>query len=273
MSRRFTAALLGFALALSGARGAAPAPEKKPATPEEVMKAQEAVQKYLEQIKGAQARVQHIKDDAVEKVLPGSIFFAVLYPQFPVGRVPPKGLSVSNVFFVTPEGKVEAVPGAERLLPLVRDRLSPVRSDAEARDVVRAYVRLVQEFSQDGFYKFVLMDEATAAKEEGGKRTATAKVVVMQGGNGEITASLTFDADGKLTGASVAGKLQPGPRPICQASRLLHPDPLVRRICEQDLLIMGEAAREYLMEQRALASPELQREIDRVWRRIQNGER
>ena len=60
--------------------------------------------------------------------------------------------------------------------------------------------------------------------------------------------------------------------PACVTSllpHLLHPDPVIRRICEDDLLIMGLPARDYLMRQRAAASSELRREIDRVWRQIQ----
>src|SRR6184192_2360441 len=63
--------------------------------------------------------------------------------------------------------------------------------------------------------------------------------------------------------------IRPGPRPICQATKLLDPDPLVRRICEQDLLIMGLSARDYLMEQRARATPELRAALDRLWEKIQ----
>jgi hypothetical protein len=49
---------------------------------------------------------------------------------------------------------------------------------------------------------------------------------------------------------------------------LLDADPIVRRMAEQDLLIMGSAAKSYLDEQRAKASPELRRAIDRLWQRI-----
>jgi hypothetical protein len=63
-------------------------------------------------------------------------------------------------------------------------------------------------------------------------------------------------------------ELKPGPRPICQATKLLDADPVVRRMAEQDLLVMGRAARPYLDEQRAKAAPELQKAIDRVWERI-----
>jgi hypothetical protein len=42
-------------------------------------------------------------------------------------------------------------------------------------------------------------------------------------------------------------------------------------MAEQDLLFMGLAARDYLMEQRERASPELRASIDRLWRLIQDG--
>ena len=60
-----------------------------------------------------------------------------------------------------------------------------------------------------------------------------------------------------------------GMRPRCQATLLLHPDPLVREIAEQDLLVLGRLAREYLLEQRAKANPDLRRQIDRIWKQIE----
>ena len=75
-------------------------------------------------------------------------------------------------------------------------------------------------------------------------------------------------ADGKLLQVSQTAKIKEGPRPICQATKLLDADPLVRRICERDLLFMGRPALDYLREQRDLAGPELRRAIDRVIARI-----
>ena len=95
----------------------------------------------------------------------------------------------------------------------------------------------------------------------------------MAGGNGEITAKLTFDPNGKFQSAEEKVNLKPGPRPICQATKLLDGDAIVRRMAERDLLIMGRAAKPYLDEQRAKASPELQRAIDAIWRQIQDEDR
>jgi hypothetical protein len=44
-------------------------------------------------------------------------------------------------------------------------------------------------------------------------------------------------------------------------------------MAEQDLLIMGRAARGYLDEQRARATPALRKAIDRIWERILEGDR
>ena len=94
-------------------------------------------------------------------------------------------------------------------------------------------------------------------------------VVSQQGGNlGAIAASLAFDPAGKLAQASETATIKRGVRPICQATKLLDPDPIVRGMAEQDILVMGRAAKEYLHEQRAMAGLELRDVIDRIWQRI-----
>jgi hypothetical protein len=49
---------------------------------------------------------------------------------------------------------------------------------------------------------------------------------------------------------------------------LLDPDPLVGRMAEQDILVMGKSAKAYLDEQRAKAKSELKAAIDHIWKRI-----
>jgi ABC-2 type transport system ATP-binding protein len=58
------------------------------------------------------------------------------------------------------------------------------------------------------------------------------------------------------------------PLPGGKTPKLLDPDPVVRAMAEQDILVMGRTAQEYLAEQRAKAPPELRQAIDRLWRRI-----
>jgi hypothetical protein len=263
----FTAALL-VASAVTITASGGPAPEAKP-TPESIAKAEKAVKEHLEKLKGTGAAVQYIKDDAVEKVLPRYYLFAVLFRQFPVGRVPPKGLTASNLFAVDADGKVTTLTDAKKLEKFFQSNLAAVKEEAQMKTTIRAWLRLTQQYHQDGFYTFGIMDDAI--KVEG--KTSRGTVVAMKGGSGTLTASFTFDDAGKLAKVSEEAKFRPGPRPICQATKLLDKDSVVRRIAEQDLLIMGTAAKEYLDEQRAEASPELRRAIDRTWQRIVEAER
>jgi hypothetical protein len=122
-------------------------------------------------------------------------------------------------------------------------------------------------FSQDGFYTFgdAYVRVTTFAD---GSLQVSGRVRVTAGGKGHIRATLDFDSNGCLKEVSEVRRVCPGVRPICQATKLLDPDPLVRRMAEQDILVMGTAAKGYLDEQRAKARPELQKAIDRIWKRI-----
>jgi hypothetical protein len=267
--RSLPAALLGLVCTLAAA---APAPEKEKLTPEEVARAEKAVKDHLEKIKGAHGNVQVIKDEPLARLFPRYAFITVLYRQFPVARVLPEGLKASNVFAVGADGKFKLLNDAKGLEEFFKANLPPVTSADQAKDVARAWVRLGEEFHQDGFFKFTLMDDSTRVEGGDEGRTASALVVVMQGGNGSYAATVKLDSRGRLVKVEEMSKIRPGPRPICQATKLLDPDPLVRRMAEQDLRIMGTAARAYLMEQRAQARPELQQAIDRLWKQIQEEE-
>jgi hypothetical protein len=265
--------LLAAALVLIvGLLPAAPVPPKGKPTAEDIKAAEKAVAEFLAKKMVNQAMPQPVQDEAVERMLPGHVFFTLLFRQFPIGRPTPPGFGVSNVLAVDREGKVTLLKDAPGLEAFFKANLPEVQKDDQARDAVRAFLRLAQEFHQDGFYKFTLMGDSVKAAGDKAK-TATGKVVVMQGGNGEINGSLEFDAAGKLVKASETAKLRPGPRPICQATKLLDPDPIVRRMAEQDLRIMGRYAEPYLKEQRAKASPELRQAIDRLWQQIQAEDR
>lgn len=262
-------ALLAWATATS----AAPAPKEGKLKPEDVAKAEKAVKDYLEKIKGGYGTVTHVKDERLEKLFPRHAFFFVLYRQFPVGRIPPKGLKSANVLAVGTDAKVQVLEAGTKLLKFFDAHLKAAKTEAQMKDIARAYLRLAQDFRQDGFFSFELMDDATKVTTEKKDKVATATAVVMKGGSGTLTVKLTFDDEGLLKQASENSKLKRGPRPICQATKLLDPDPLIRRIVEQDLLIMGRAAKPYLDEQRAKASPELKRAIDRLWQRIRAEDR
>jgi hypothetical protein len=96
---------------------------------------------------------------------------------------------------------------------------------------------------------------------------------VAAGGDGNIDVVMTLGTAGSLVNILERSAIRPGVRPICQATKLLDRDPIVRRMAEQDLLVMGRAAKPYLDQIRATARPKLQQAIDRMWQRILAGAR
>lgn len=264
----FAAAL---ALGLAWRAAAAPAPpDKEKPSADDVARAEKAVNEDLDKLKAAGFTMQQVKDEAVGRAFPKYVFFGVYFRQYPVARLTPEGLNSANLYAVGPDGKAQLLKDTTQFQAFfVLDKnLPPAKEDEPAKDAARAYVRLAEELHQDGFYKFALQDDSTKIEVVKDGKTATARAVVMAGGNGEISATLTFDSTGQLKTASEHVNLKEGPRPICQATKLLDADPIVRRMAEKDLLIMGRAARPYLDEQRAKATPELQKAIDHIWQQI-----
>jgi hypothetical protein len=212
-----------------------------------------------------------LAEATIEQTFPGHRFYVLRFRRYPVAVVPPAPLEASNVFVVKPDGSVARLSDTRALEAFFQSALAPVTTDADAKEAARAWLRLVEEFHQDGFLQFSIPEASLqAAPTPGGGHEATGKAIVNpQGGNrGEVTSILTFDPAGRLVSASTSATIKRGIRPICQATKLLDPDPVVRRMAEQDLLLMGRAAKPYLDEQRAIASPELQGAIDRVWQQI-----
>jgi hypothetical protein len=221
--------------------------------------AETKVREFLNDKKADGYKLTRLGDGAVARAFPNQHVFSVLFRQFPVARELPAGLRAQNFFFIS-DGRLELVQDEKQLERAIK-AASPT---AKAEDVALAALRLVEELHQDGFYGFKTVEEATKA----GAGKASAKATVSAGGNGEIAVEVSFDSAGRVAGLKTVVSLKPGPRPICQATKLLDPDPLVRRICEQDLLIMGRPAVDYLNEQAATAPPPLRAEIERVRRAI-----
>lgn len=204
------------------------------------------------------------EDQTLVSMFPDYDMVVVRFRQFPVARPTPKGLSAANIFAVK-DDKVLHLRDTKMLESFFKDRGAPVKSEADARIATTSWLALTQEFHQDGFFRFEVLEKEYSIENSG--KVVRGRAVVMQGGTGEIAVTIHFEG-GKLAKVTESTKIQAGIRPICQATKLLHADPIVRRIVEQDLLVMGRSARDYLMEQRALADAPLRDAIDRIWRRI-----
>jgi hypothetical protein len=249
------------------AASASPADKDNPSA-DDIKKATKMVEDRLAELKAVGGQTEAVTDGPVAAALPGHAFVSVLFRQFPIGRMPPEPLKPQNVFAINPKAELKLITDAKGLEDYFKALLPPAKGDKEAKNAALAFLRLSQSLENDGFYEFEVVGDSTKVTPEKDGKKATARSVAMKGGNGDITVELIFDADGKLTKVTETSTLKPGPRPKCHATKLLDPDPVVRAIVEQDLLIMGKAAKPYLDEQRAKATPELQAAIDRIWERI-----
>jgi hypothetical protein len=231
-----------------------------------------ALARKLAEFPGAErGQIISITDAAVARTFPGDLFYVLRFRQWPVAMEPPEPLRTNNLFVVKPDGSVHHLRDADDLEQFFRAAIPPIRTEAEAEDAARAWLSLAPEFRQDGFFRFSVLDDSlvVASAAQGGYRVTGKSVVDPKGGNaGEIVASLTFDPAGRLAKVSETANLKRGIRPICQATRLFDPDPIVRGAAEHDLLAMGRAAKGYLDEQRARAGPDLRLAIDRIWHMI-----
>jgi hypothetical protein len=225
------------------------------------------VQDYLVDRGATGYTITAVNADYLADSFPGTDFFAVIFRQYPILVLPPKGLSSSNVFLVQNQNVTPLLSTAD-LEDFFFDELALVEDEAAAADAGLSWLRLTEVFSQDGFYTFSAPNINVMATPNG-EFIVTGSVTVTAGGRGSIKAELVFDAfDGSLEDVSETRNVRPGVRPICQATKLLDADQLVRRMAEQDILVMGKSAKGYLDEQRAKAKPELKAAIDRIWKRI-----
>jgi hypothetical protein len=236
------------------------------------------VEQYLKGIGAIGYTITAVTADYIDDSFPDTDFFEVRFRQYPVAVTTPEGLSASNLFLVQ-NGTVFPLVRPEDLKDFFFDELAPVRDEDHAGDAGLAWLRLSEAFSQDGFFTFAAPQVKVTTSNPGPRpdrrrhRRArvihvTGSVTVTAGGRGSISVEMDFDSDGVLDGVSETRNVLPGVRPICQATKLLDADPLTRRMAEQDILVMGKSAKEYLDEQRAKAKPELKAAIDRIWNRI-----
>jgi hypothetical protein len=266
MLRTMMTVLVAALLLDAAAVGAAQPDPKK-----EVERAEKLVNEFLGKHKADGAKVEVITDTKeLAKAFPEHQFVAIHFREWPIAKAPPKPLALRNLVVVAKDGKLLHLTDAKGLEQFFQETLAPIKKDA-GDNLVEAWLRLTQEFVQDGFYKFEFdRTKGSFGKSPEGSFMAGRwlKVVPEMGNKGSFKAELYFDAKGKLTKVVEDNQVLRGIRPKCQATRLLDADPVIRAICEQDILVMGKAAYQYLMEQRASASPELRQAIDRIWQQI-----
>ena len=232
-------------------------------------KAKDAVVKQVQDLKGQNFKAEVVDEKYLRTMFPKHVFVAVHFPLWPVARIPPEPLKSQNVFAVSRDGKVTHLADGKNLEEFFKTTLG---AQLDQDKTVRSYLRLRMEYIQDGFYKFKYPDK-TKVVGPGSSLTlveGVVEVVPEAGNKGDFKAVIRFERADKFSAVTKEeNRVVRGMRPRCQATLLLHPDPLVREIAEQDLLVLGRLAGEYLLEQRAKANPDLRRQIDRIWKQIE----
>ena len=229
---------------------------------------QQLVADYLASRGVSGAVIRPVTDDYVGRTFPNFTFFSVIFRQYPVAVQCPQvpGLKCANLFFVQDGASVDFVATIPDLKFFFSAELGVAPSADTASDVAGTWLRFSEELKQDLFYTFSDPNISYLPRDDVPRVRAYA--TVAGGGDGRIDVVIAFGDAGSLVQIYEKSALRPGVRPICQATRLLDRDPIVRRMAEQDILIMGRAARPYLDQIRATARPKLQQAIDRIWQRI-----
>ena len=217
------------------------------------------------------AILTEINEPALARLFPDDRFFSLVFRMHPVARMVPASLETQNIFIVPKAGPVQHVTNTGQLEHFFKEKLGPRREPADQKAAVQAWLALSQTFVQDGMFQFSVPPDSIKLSRIDTDTNATGKAVITPaGGNrGEIIATLHFTSGGDLTSVKEEQNVQQGVRPICQATRLLDPDPIVRAMAAQDLLVMGRGAMPYLREQRKTAAPELVRAIDAISHQIE----
>lgn len=213
---------------------------------------------------GPSSRGEPLKSEILLQVLPGVQVFARIARRWPVAHN-----EKSCVTFVDAKGTATEVTDEALLKTFVMTNFPPVQNAVGAKQAVRAWLLLIAPLVNDGFFRFET-DEASlnVSPAEGPPTRARGVAKVSAGGRGHLTVVMTFDQDGRIAGIESEATLEEGVRPICQSTKLLDPDPVVRGMARQDLLAMGVAAKPYLDEMRPKLLPELQEAVDAIWQEI-----
>lgn len=206
----------------------------------------------------------------------GKTWHFVHFREYPMAVMPRPPFKSRNVVRVDALGKMKMYAKREELNKEVTQLQMQMQQDQVAEFAVN-YLKLSTLFSQDGFFEFVY-DKKTVKVNDDGTVVAIAPVVEKAGDMGALKVtfkcSRTQDAGAlQIDSIKEEDTVQPGIRPVCQCTLLLDENPIVRKIAERDLLVMGRAAFPYMRQQMETAAPELRKEIERVWKRIERGER
>jgi hypothetical protein len=154
-------------------------------------------------------KIALVDDPAVHAAFPDDRFFTIQFPRYPLAIKPPAPLKLENLIRVHKDSSVQRIADTDALKKLVE----PLFSDKAGRDQIRtalhAFLRLAEEFYQDGYYEFTITDESISAVQQNDHYIATGKATVTRGGKGTVTVTVTTGAAPKI---DIGGQVRPDVR-------------------------------------------------------------
>lgn len=213
-------------------------------------------------------QLTYLSKSSLENAFPDKLFYVLRFRQWPIGFELPPPLAPNNIMVFTKNRDFTLINSESLQQAFFRNQIKNVKTKAQAKELLTAWLLLAQELNQDGMYSFAAPVVSTDTANGILKASGKLEVLPHAGDMGKISATITFDKNGQLMRINQELTLNSGMRPICQSTKLLDKDPIVAKMAQKDLLLMGQACKEYLDSQRAKASPELQQAIDKIWQQI-----
>jgi hypothetical protein len=208
----------------------------------------------------------------IAAVLPGYSFVIIIHIEHPVANtnIDP-ALGTNSIAAVDKNLGVEIINSTDSLVRFFQAHQIPAAGEKMLL-TVKAWLGLSQELKDDGFYSFTIREDSLrilpidSIQAEGISE-------VTGGGSGAIKANILFGTASHIIYNVVEQvELVEGIRPVCQSTKLLDKDPIVRRMAEGDLLSMGTSCLDYLSVQHAKAAPRLKVAIDAIYQKIMKQE-
>jgi hypothetical protein len=213
-------------------------------------------------------QLTYLSNSSLERAFPDKLFYVLRFRQWPIGFELPPPLAPNNIMVFTKNRDFTLINNENLQQAFFHNQIKNVKTQVEAKELLTTWLLLAQELNQDGMYSFAAPVVSASTANGILKASGRLEVLPHAGDMGKISATITFGKNGQIIRINQEMTLNSGMRPICQSTKLLDQDPIVRKMAQKDLLLMGRASKEYLDSQRAKASPELQVAIDKIWQQI-----
>jgi hypothetical protein len=168
-----------------------------------------------------EGRPERVMDDVVARAVPGYVWYFVAYPGYHGGAAPtseilrryevPDPLRAQNLFAMAKNGKTTLMTDRGMLEKFFIAHAAPAKTEASMRDAVAAWLLLAERYAWTfmGPYRFTAPEGLSV---QVGNATdfarGEAKVLPSPLQSGALTATLSFDLNGRITAIETVDTLQ-----------------------------------------------------------------